>query len=100
MASDSDPFRQSLETIPLADIDSADECFRITTRNDLDDLCASISKLGLLNPPRVLPGASGFVIVSGFRRVAACRRRGWDRLPRRGPALRRLAIPLRLQGRG
>jgi ParB family chromosome partitioning protein len=80
MASDSDPIRESLETIPLADIDSADECFRITTRNDLDDLCASISKLGLLNPPRVLPGASGFVIVSGFRRVAACRRRGWDRL--------------------
>ena len=80
MDSDSDPFRESLETIPLADIDSGDERFRITTLNDLDDLCASISKLGLLNPPRVLPGVSGFLIVNGFRRVAACRRLGWDRL--------------------
>lgn len=80
MASDSDPFPESLETILLAEIDSGDERFRITTRNDLDDLCASISKLGLLNPPRVLPGVSGFVIVNGFRRVAACRRLRWDRL--------------------
>jgi len=80
MASDSDPFPESLETILLAEIDSGDERFRITTRNDLNDLCASISKLGLLNPPRVLPGVSGFVIVNGFRRVAACRRLRWDRL--------------------
>lgn len=80
MALDSDPFLESLETIPLADIDSGAERFRITTRSDLDDLCASIPKLGLLNPPRVLPGVSRFLIVSGFRRVAACRRLGWDRL--------------------
>jgi hypothetical protein len=80
MASDSDAFRESLETIPLADIESSDERFRITTRDDLNDLCTSIPRLGLLNPPRVLPGPSGFLVVSGFRRVAACRRLGWNRL--------------------
>jgi ParB family chromosome partitioning protein len=81
MASDGTPSLKNLEIIPLADIDSDAERFRITTRSDVDDLCASISKLDLLNPPRLLPADSRFMIVSGFRRVAACRRLGWDRLP-------------------
>jgi ParB family chromosome partitioning protein len=80
MVSDGSLSLENPRTILLADIDASDERFRITTRNDLEDLCASIPMLGLLSPPRMLPSGSRFLIVSGFRRVAACRRLGWDRL--------------------
>jgi ParB family chromosome partitioning protein len=33
-----------------------------------------------LNAPLVLRQASGFILVSGFRRVEACRRLGWERI--------------------
>lgn len=64
--------------ISLADIDRQDERFRITTRRDCDDLHPSILRLGLQTAPLVFPGSAGFIIVSGFRRIAACRGLGWD----------------------
>ena len=78
MASDGELTEECARLIPLADIDPRDERFRITTRRDSDDLHLSIGRLGLQAEPLVLPGASGFVIVSGFRRIAACRGLGWD----------------------
>jgi len=73
MAFDGGLTEECARLIPLADIDPRDERFRITTRRDSDDLHISIGRLGLQAEPLVLPGASGFVIVSGFRRIAACR---------------------------
>jgi hypothetical protein len=70
----------TLECLQLGNIDGRDERFRISTRRDSDDLQSSISRLGLLNPPVVLRQASGFILVSGFRRVEACRRLGWKRV--------------------
>lgn len=78
MASDEGSTEECARLIPLADIDPRDERFRITTRRDSDDLILSIGRIGLQAEPLVLPGASGFVIVSGFRRIAACRGLGWD----------------------
>jgi len=78
MASDGELTEECARLIPLADIDSRDERFRITTRRGSDDLNLSIGRLGLQAEPLVLPGASGFIIVSGFRRIAACRGLGWD----------------------
>ena len=78
MASDGELTEECIRLIPLADIDPRDERFRITTRRDSDDLHLSIGRLGLLAAPLVLPGAAGFIIVSGFRRIAACRGLGWD----------------------
>jgi hypothetical protein len=78
MASDGELTEECARRIPLADIDPRDECFRITTRRDSEDLHLSIGRLGLLVAPLVLPGASGFTIVSGFRRIAACQGLGWD----------------------
>ncbi len=58
--------------------------FRITTREDLGPLAASIKRSGLLNPP-ILASTdnSHYIIICGFRRVAACRRLGWDRVDAR-----------------
>jgi ParB family chromosome partitioning protein len=74
---------ESLQLIPLSAIDPQDEHFRITSRRDSDELPSSIDRLGLLSAPLVLRRASGFIVVSGFRRVAACRSLGWERIQAR-----------------
>ncbi len=71
-------------TALLSQINPDDEKFRITTREDLDALVASIEAAGLLNPPILAPADNNtYIIVCGFRRIAACRRLGWDRLDAR-----------------
>jgi ParB family chromosome partitioning protein len=67
-------------TIPLAQIDLQNDDFRITTRKDLDDLAASIQHVGLISPPLLIKQSGGFTIVSGFRRIAACRKVGWQEI--------------------
>ncbi len=71
---------ERIERIALAEIDRRDERFRITTRNDGDELTASIRQLGLQVPPLVQRGPAGWSVLSGFRRVDACRRLGWEHL--------------------
>lgn len=44
---------------------------------DLDELCASIEKLGLLQPITITPDG---VLVCGARRLAAVKRLGWERV--------------------
>jgi ParB family transcriptional regulator, chromosome partitioning protein len=83
MASDGDHTEVDQRIIPLAQIDSGDERFRITTRRDSADLQPSLQRLGLLAAPLVLPTENGFIIVSGFRRIAACRELMWDVIPAR-----------------
>lgn len=71
-------------TVLLSQIKPDDEKFRISTRDDLDSLVASIQVCGLLNPPLLAPaGANTYIIVCGFRRIAACRRLGWERVEAR-----------------
>lgn len=41
-------------------------------------LAQSIEKIGLISPPVIQPLEDHYIIVSGFRRVAACRRLGLD----------------------
>lgn len=69
--------------ISLAEIDRSDERFRITTRRDSSDLQGSIRRFGLRTAPLVVPAAAGFAVVSGFRRVDACRVLGRERIPAR-----------------
>lgn len=68
-------------TISMAEIDRSEERFRITTRRDSGDLQSSIRRFGLRAAPLVVPGESGFVVVSGFRRMHACRRLGREQVP-------------------
>ena len=72
-----------LKSIRLAQIDSQDDTFRITTRTDTHDLQVSITHEGLLNPPVIIRKTAAFTIVSGFRRIVACRNIGYDEIPAR-----------------
>ena len=72
-----------IETVKLAGIDCTDNTYRITTETNLDDLTASIKKIGLLNPPLLLEDNSEYIIVCGFRRIEACRILGWSQVKAR-----------------
>ncbi|MBW2152808.1 MAG: ParB N-terminal domain-containing protein [Deltaproteobacteria bacterium] len=60
------------ETIPLSDIDSNDETYRITTETDVSEIAASIASIGLVNTPIFFKDSSRVIVVSGFRRIKAC----------------------------
>lgn len=74
----------SSETIELGRIDSTDTTYHISTQKSVEDLVASIRQVGLLSLPLLQPVDAGrWIIVSGFRRIAACRELGWDRMDAR-----------------
>ena len=65
----------------MSDINDQDPTFRITTRTSIDDLSPSIDSLGLIHPPILKQSSSELIVVSGFRRIAACRALGWKQAP-------------------
>jgi ParB family chromosome partitioning protein len=71
------------ETVSLTQIDTKDVTYRITTRRQLEDLRVAIQSLGLLHAPVLIENSSGYSIVCGFRRIAACRQLGWKSIPAR-----------------
>ena len=70
--------RFNIHSLPVTKIDIFDTRFQITTRKTIDDLLVSIQKIGLLHLPIVLETDSKMVIVTGFRRIAACRQLGYE----------------------
>ena len=74
------PPPSQLKSVPLSRIDTTDDTYRITTRTDGDDLLVSIRNEGVLNPPFVIEKATRFTIVSGFRRLAACKKLGLEEI--------------------
>ena len=68
------------QSIPLDRIDLQDDRYRITTRTDVTDLATSIEYDGLITPPLLLKKNSGYVIVSGFRRISACLKMEWHEI--------------------
>jgi ParB family chromosome partitioning protein len=68
------------QTIPLSQIDLQNADFRITTCEDVEDLLCSIEHIGLISPPLLIKQTAGYAILSGFRRVAACRKLGWSEI--------------------
>ena len=69
--------------ISLNRINPLNDSFRITTREDVDDLAASIRSGGLISPLCVIKETSGYTIVSGFRRLAACQKVSSHDIPAR-----------------
>jgi ParB/RepB/Spo0J family partition protein len=65
-------YSHQFQTVPLTRIDLQNERYRITTREDVDDLIPSIQTSGLISPPSIIESNDGYIIVSGFRRIAAC----------------------------
>ena len=62
------------QAVALSGINLRDKTFHITSRTDINDLLESIRYDGLLTPPLLIRNHSVFVVVSGFRRIAACRK--------------------------
>ncbi|MBI3268734.1 MAG: ParB/RepB/Spo0J family partition protein [Planctomycetes bacterium] len=54
---------------------------RQVDRSDFDRLQASIQRYGLLAPIVVRPRGTGFELISGQRRLLACRKLGWKDIP-------------------
>jgi ParB family chromosome partitioning protein len=79
----SSDFSIRYRAISPAEIDTEDLTFRITTRREIQDLLGSINKIGLVQPPVLAANPTGYTIVCGFRRIAACRKLGWTRLTAR-----------------
>ncbi len=69
-----------LEKIRLNRINLRDERFRISYFPDLEALAGSIIARGLLSPPLVRSDGERFVLVSGWKRVLACRRAGVSKI--------------------
>lgn len=67
----------NIRIISLSTIDSTDDTFRITTGEDIEPLVDAIRIVGLMNPPFLRADEDRYAIVSGFRRIAACRSLGW-----------------------
>ncbi len=63
--------------IPLSTIDSTDDTYRVSSDGDVGMLAKSIRSFGLINPPIVSPNPNRVVILSGFRRIEACRQLEW-----------------------
>jgi len=66
-----------LKMIPLAAIDVADETYRITTNTHIDLLADNIARVGIINPPILKQKGTFYSILSGFRRIGACRKLDW-----------------------
>jgi hypothetical protein len=76
--------RYKAGTARIAQIETDNDTFRITTREDPEPLAASIRTAGLINPPVLLPESENtFTIICGFRRINACRHLGWEQLAAR-----------------
>ena len=66
----------SFATVALEDINQTDRSFKISTTRDKTPLLESIRSIGVLVPPALWRRGSDWIIVSGFRRIAACQQAG------------------------
>ncbi len=62
--------------VPFDRIDTEDTLFKISTGSASAELVESIKQIGLLNPPILIGYEKGYRIVSGFKRISACRQAG------------------------
>lgn len=84
MGSKTDRFSFRLVVAPLEAVEE-DAQFRISTGDDAHGLAASVAQIGLLVPPLAVAGGGRLRLISGFRRLAACRTLGWPEIPLRVP---------------
>lgn len=83
----SERVRTSFFRLVVAPLEAVDEDarFRISTGGDASGLAASVARVGLLVPPLAVAAGERFRLISGFRRLAACRALGWREIPLRVP---------------
>ena len=71
------------QTIALSLVDVEDTTYKISTEESLDDLMASIKRIGLLSPPILKKKSRNYTIISGFKRITACVKLGWSTIEAR-----------------
>lgn len=67
--------------VALDQVNTGDHTFKITTNSEINELALSVSAIGLLQPPVLQKKAGGFIVICGFRRIAACKTRNLARIP-------------------
>lgn len=68
--------------IPIGKIKAGDHTLRAGGEDEtLDDLAASIGRVGVIVPLVVVRGDDGYTVVAGHRRLAACKRVGLQTIP-------------------
>lgn len=71
------------EALPLEQIDRSNLFYRISTSQDKPPIDPSLNRLGLVNPIVVKQHNDHFIVISGFRRFDACRRKAWQKITSR-----------------
>ena len=61
------------QTVLIEQVRLEDKTFQVTTETAIGTLAASIARMGVMHPPVLLAGDSGYLVVCGFRRIAACK---------------------------
>lgn len=69
------------QLVAIEDIDVVENVRKRFTGKDMDELAASIKKVGLINPITITPDDKRFKIIAGERRLTACKKLGWIEIP-------------------
>jgi ParB-like chromosome segregation protein Spo0J len=71
-----------LQEVPLAQIDLPEAEAEVAAAPDLERLAASLTAVGLINPPwlKPKPGGNRFGVVTGARRLQAAAHLGWQEI--------------------
>ena len=67
-----------LQRVHINEIDTEDHKFRISNETIIDEISDSIKEYGLLKPPILLRNKNSYSIISGFKRVLACKKNTVD----------------------
>jgi ParB family transcriptional regulator, chromosome partitioning protein len=73
--------KRQLKDIPVIDIDLADENVRTPSDSGIEELKASIERLGLIQPVVVIPNGNRFSLIVGQRRWVAFQELGRKTIP-------------------
>lgn len=65
-------------SVPLSQIRDSDITYKISIGESDEQLVRSIETIGLMAPPVLQPFANSYIVISGFKRIAACRTLGWQ----------------------
>ena len=66
--------KMEFKVLPLGEIDLKDERFRTSFFFPSDELLNSVEQNGLLSPPLITKRGERYVLVSGWKRILACRK--------------------------
>ena len=69
-----------VDEVDIKQIASSPQSLR-SVEQDLDSLVESIARIGLLQPIVIRNNGEGFVVVAGNRRMAACKKLRWRKIP-------------------